>query len=395
MDTNSNDLPPPPPGRGRAALGVGFLVFFIVVGIAGVPWRGKATGDGAEAGGCGGPIDEVAEAESEARARYNSVAAKYRSLGGHGSFLGRPVIAERSAPDGVGRYRHYQRGSIYHHPDTAAWEIHGAIRARWGQLRWERGFLGYPITDELPTRGRVGRFNHFQHGSLYWKPNLGALFLRGKIRVHWAFSGAETNPALGYPVSDQLYANGRSSRDRYQSFENGVIFYNGSTRQTQTLVANPLLSQNAQSMFTSITDAIRAEIVQEDAVSSLRGPTVTGVQDYFVNNGIVSQRRYNVTLNFKADVPGKNPKVTIDQTIAIGYDKRTRELYSFLAKWRLHVRAYSTSLRYAVNKVESETKKTLNAQLGVRQTVLTLPPNINVLSYKVMADGALNAYLRP
>ncbi len=105
MDTNPNDQPPPPPGRGRAALGVGLLVFFVAVGIAGVPWRGKATGDGDAAGGCGGPVDEVAETESEARVRHNSIASKYRALGGAGGFLGRGIIAERSAPDRVGRFR--------------------------------------------------------------------------------------------------------------------------------------------------------------------------------------------------------------------------------------------------------------------------------------------------
>ena len=37
---------------------------------------------------------------------------KYAALGSAGGFLGTPTIAESTAPDGVGKYRHYQHGSI-------------------------------------------------------------------------------------------------------------------------------------------------------------------------------------------------------------------------------------------------------------------------------------------
>ncbi|GAB16036.1 hypothetical protein ARGLB_105_00010, partial [Arthrobacter globiformis NBRC 12137] len=34
--------------------------------------------------------------------------------------------------------------SIYWSPKTGAHEVHGAIRAKWAALGWEKGPLGYP-----------------------------------------------------------------------------------------------------------------------------------------------------------------------------------------------------------------------------------------------------------
>ena len=90
---------------------------------------------------------------------------KYAALGGAASFLGTPTTTETSTPDGKGRYRHFQGGSIYWSPETPAREVHGLIRQKWSELGWERSHLGYPLTDETPTPDGKGRYNHFQGGS--------------------------------------------------------------------------------------------------------------------------------------------------------------------------------------------------------------------------------------
>jgi hypothetical protein len=72
---------------------------------------------------------------------------KWLSLGGEGSFLGQPLTDELTTPDGVGRFNHFQGGSIYWTPNTGAFEVHGAIRDRWAELGWERSYLGYPTSD--------------------------------------------------------------------------------------------------------------------------------------------------------------------------------------------------------------------------------------------------------
>ena len=55
-------------------------------------------------------------------------------------------------------------------------------------LGWERSFLGYPLTDETATPDGVGRYNHFQGGSIYWTPATGAHEVHGAIRGQWATS---------------------------------------------------------------------------------------------------------------------------------------------------------------------------------------------------------------
>src|SRR4029450_6326470 len=74
------------------------------------------------------------------------ISDKSPQLGGAAGFLGQPLIAETLTPDGVGRFRHYEGGSIYWHPRTGAHEVHGLIRQRWAQLTWEQGYLGSQIT---------------------------------------------------------------------------------------------------------------------------------------------------------------------------------------------------------------------------------------------------------
>src|SRR5215207_7282221 len=64
-------------------------------------------------------------------------------------------------------------------PQTGEHDVHGAILEKWASLGWERGFLGYPLTDETITPDGIGRYNHFQGGSVYWTPTTGAHEVHG------------------------------------------------------------------------------------------------------------------------------------------------------------------------------------------------------------------------
>ncbi len=104
--------------------------------------------------------------------------------------------------------------------------MHGAIRAKWASMGWERSLLGYPVTDETGTPDGVGRFNHFaQSGSIYWTPSTGAQSVHGAIRAKWASMGWERS-CLGYPVSDEFAIPG----GRQSNFQHGVMTYSWSTR---------------------------------------------------------------------------------------------------------------------------------------------------------------------
>jgi hypothetical protein len=113
---------------------------------------------------------------------YGEILKKYLSFGGSSSVLGFPAGEESPCPDGVGRYQHFQGGSIYWTPDTAAHVVYGAIRDRWSAIGWERSYLGYPTSDEEDFDG--GRANQFQGGQIYWWPDVGAIDLH-EVVVHY------------------------------------------------------------------------------------------------------------------------------------------------------------------------------------------------------------------
>ncbi|MDM5235260.1 hypothetical protein QUF83_03320 [Bacillus cereus] len=128
---------------------------------------------------------------------------KYEELGRNNVFLGTPISDVQNTADGLGMFMHFQGGTILWHPDTGAHEVHGAIRDKYEELSWERSFLGYPLTDESPTVDGVGRYNHFQGGTILWHPDTGAHEVHGAIRDKYEELGWERS-FLGYPTSDEI-----------------------------------------------------------------------------------------------------------------------------------------------------------------------------------------------
>ena len=134
----------------------------------------------------------------------SAISDKYAAVGGPAGFLGNTTGPESPAPDGVGRFQHYQFGSIYWTPATGAHEVHGLIHAKWATLGWEN--FGYPVTDETGTPDGVGRFNHFHNiqnagdSSIYWTPQTDAHEVHGAVREKWAALGWEN---FGYPITDE------------------------------------------------------------------------------------------------------------------------------------------------------------------------------------------------
>jgi hypothetical protein len=156
---------------------------------------------------------------------------KWVQLGEYGGFLGYPVTDESTTPDGIGRYNHFQGGSIYWTPNTGAFEVHGPIRDKWAQLGWEKSILGYPTADEAATPDGIGRYQSFQSGSIYWTPNTGAFEIHGSIREKWGQLGWE-NSCLGYPISDEEPSS--DGWDRQSRFQHGIIKWSPSNGALHT-----------------------------------------------------------------------------------------------------------------------------------------------------------------
>ncbi len=162
---------------------------------------------------------------------YGAIYALYKGLGdlvdrNHQPFLGVPLTDETIAPDGQGRFNHFQVGSIYWTAQTGAHEVHGAIRDKWAATGWERGPLGYPVTDEIGLGDGAGRLNHFQTGSIYWTSQTGAHEVHGAIRDKWAALGWQGG-FLGYPTTDEIGTP--DGLGRFNHFQGGSIYWTPGT----------------------------------------------------------------------------------------------------------------------------------------------------------------------
>jgi LGFP repeat len=156
-------------------------------------------------------------------AARDAIAATYNELGGAGGFLGAASGVLNSYSDNVGFGQEYAGGIIVWTSGTGAHEVHGDIRLAWQRLGTASGLLGYPLGNETGTPDGMGRYNHFQGGSIYWTPTTGAHEVHGDIRRRWADLGWETS-FVGYPITDETgVLNGPG---RYNDFQQGSIYWN-------------------------------------------------------------------------------------------------------------------------------------------------------------------------
>jgi hypothetical protein len=121
----------------------------------------------------------------------------------------------------------YEHADIYV-GDGDAFEVHGDIRAKYNALGGPAA-IGLPVTDETGTPDGIGRYNHFAgQASIYWTPSTGPKMVRGRVRQAWADSGWERGP-VGYPVTDQrsmppFNATVDNPNLGWCVFENGAMF---------------------------------------------------------------------------------------------------------------------------------------------------------------------------
>lgn len=175
---------------------------------------------------------EVAKAKAEAIS-LPSIDDKYNEYSG---ILGAPITGEKAGEKG-GKYKEYEKGSIYWHPNHGACAIYGDILNKYKLLNAEKGFLGYPTTDVL--KGTAGGFySVFEGGVILWQPNLPsfvdwdskdtikAFEVHGAILEKYKQMKAYTS-FLGYPITDELIAN--DGVGRYSIFEHGTIYWSPAT----------------------------------------------------------------------------------------------------------------------------------------------------------------------
>ncbi|SDC06871.1 LGFP repeat-containing protein [Geodermatophilus telluris] len=151
-----------------------------------------------------------------------AIGGRWGSLGREGGYLGFPVTGEVCGLRDGGCYQLFQGGTVHWSPTTGAQPTNGAIRARWGSLGYENGYLGYPVTAEVCGLRDGGCYQGFQGGTVHWSPATGAQPTNGALRARWASLGAETG-FLGYPRD--VAVCGLRNGGCFQGFQGGWLYW--------------------------------------------------------------------------------------------------------------------------------------------------------------------------
>lgn len=154
------------------------------------------------------------------------ILAAWGATGYENGDLGWPVTGEFCDLRDDGCATQFENGSIYYSPATGAQVVRGSIREAWAAKKWEESYLGYPTAGEDCTIApdNNGCFQTFQFGSIYWKRGIGAFAVSGPILKAWGAEQYERGD-LGFPMSDLHYENRDGNKVYFQEFEHGYIEY--------------------------------------------------------------------------------------------------------------------------------------------------------------------------
>lgn len=155
---------------------------------------------------------------------WGKILTRYEIAETEGRSLGWPLNGEMKDAANGGAYQHFTGGSIYFHPSTGAHRVTGGIRNLWEGQGWERGHMGYPTGEETTTAGG-GVYQTFQGGTAYWHPGSDSYFVHDAIMGTYGFYNWERGE-LGYPLTNETAsANGGI----FQRFQGGTIYWSPRT----------------------------------------------------------------------------------------------------------------------------------------------------------------------
>lgn len=149
------------------------------------------------------------------------IIARWRSIGGPKSSVGRPVSGEYAVENGSAQK--FTEGRIYWSRYTGARDLIGPILKAYRQWGGPGSNLRWPRTGVLkaPDYGHKARFGR---GMIYSTPRTGAHVLYGHILDRWSKAGS-ADSWLGYPTTDVYEITG-GLRAR---FEHGMISWDRSS----------------------------------------------------------------------------------------------------------------------------------------------------------------------
>lgn len=269
---------------------------------------------------------------------------KWKTMGWQKSFLGYPTTDELTATDGVGRYNHFEKGSIYWYPGAGAFEVHGLIRSKWKSMGWEKSVLGYPLSDELVTSDGRGRYSIFQNGRIYYHPTYGTHYIQyGKFYLNWADNGMEAG-TVGYPTSDPYLKYTEAGAGGY--------------------LAQDFSKRNISERDINIASSVdlRGEINRRGIAIRNQGPRPTCVQHAmtfileYALTGIAGQEFNHLSIDYSTQAtnrvnPEKDKNGNIEESLGFGRFLEGYEKYGTVVSrsW-----PYNTSETYDFNEFDKK-----------------------------------------
>jgi LGFP repeat len=352
---------------------------------------------------------------------HGLILRKWSALGRNNvkvGWLGFPLTDEVDTAAKTGRWNRFENGIIvWKRGAEEAFELHGAIRNKWHELGGSAADIGYPVTDERGTPDGIGRFNHFDRGSIYWTPSLGAHEVHGLIRKQWADGGWERNEALGYPITDELSA----ARGRFSEFENGVLYWRSGNDHAGELVpwkvgipnqAPP--SQSPQQLQGTVEAGIRRAIAElgSDLPHGVAGVKITSgprprhnmlnhiagrapwITDYRVGKTRVVNRRLQFTVEFDLEIE-MTKDINVELDLDIELYRRGQNLMSRIDRFEVDVVVGFPTILGDANPGVIASQ--IEAKLKAREPVVegTFPSELRLLSVKVLPDGSLASFIEP
>jgi hypothetical protein len=372
---------------------------------------------------------------STAHEVHGAIAAKYRMLGAEASFLGYPTTDETATPDGIGRYNHFQAGSIYWTPGTGANEVHGLIRDYWAAHGWERNAdLGYPISDELIPDRRIG---HSRPDPIR-KPIAAMPVDRVKLPAEAAalgFPSAVVNMPVAPAATDALNLSSTAttavvsggvltsvinatsetpfpggpfstpakdaSRNRFSDFENGVVFWRRGDAAAAPL-APWTKAADGTSMRLTANDVIQAtqpRVVQAlgtVANAALTSVSFVGTTGYSFDGVGVHNRRHRLMFMFNGNQGSQffpmPMQAAFEVQVEVAFEPIERIVTAQIVDW------HTASMSPLLLGLASQMRTALDAMLWSGFKLLQVPDTnanapIAVLSVKTMANGDVNIYI--
>ncbi len=167
----------------------------------------------------GSTVAFAAPADAAGYTTAGAIGTLYRS---QAAVLGIPTSAEHTG--NRDRVQSFKNGLIFWSSSTGAHSLRGGVLSAFNAQGGDRGKLGLPISEEIKVTGGV--YQTFTNGTVFYSPGGGTRAVTGAIRSLYLQTGA-SGGTLGFPTSGQTTTMWGSQTVLSQTFQRGIITYNG------------------------------------------------------------------------------------------------------------------------------------------------------------------------